>query len=175
MMNRVLVVTTRKFSSSARKGAVDVLADELGVSKRMMPVMNQLFPFGDPFKGNFFQDNQLLPIAPHSIPCDLKETKDTVNFSFEVPGVNKKDLELTIQDLKLYLKAGREAEKTESGENYIKMERFSGSSYRSIALPSTIDVHKDISAKLENGILSVKMHKFPDHGKIESKLQVEIK
>ena len=143
----------------------------MAVSKRLMPVMNHLFPFG----GNFLQDNQLLPIAPHSIPCDLKETKDAVNFSFEVPGVNKKDLHLTIQDQSLHLKAERETEKTERGENFIKMERFSGSSYRSMSLPSTIDVHKDIVAKLENGILSVKMHKFPDHGKIESKLHVEIK
>ncbi len=168
----------KRVFSSNRKGAIDVLADELrdfGGKKMMIPSMNHLFPF-DPFKSQFMPEKMLFPIAQHSILCDLKETKDAFNFAFEVPGVKKQDLHLSIQDQTLQLTAERETSKTESGDDFIKMERFSGTSYRSISLPSTADIHKDITAKMENGVLNVKIHKIPaEQGKTDNKLNIEIK
>jgi HSP20 family protein len=92
---------------------------------------------------------------------DVKETKDAYEFKADVPGIQEKDLEVTLTGNRLTVSGKREAEKEDKSERYYTYERSYGSFTRSFSLPDGADTDK-VRASLDKGVLSVSIPKKPE-------------
>jgi len=115
--------------------------------------------FEDMFRGvPAFPERGTFALEPS---IDLKETDDAVEVEAELPGVDKNDIEVTLEDGTLTIKGEKKVEKEESKAGYYMSERRYGSFLRSVGLPPGVDVEK-ISADFSNGVLKVTLPKIPE-------------
>ena len=102
----------------------------------------------------------------------VNEKVDEKGYHLEVdlPGVNKKDIEISVNEGVLTISGERKLERKEEKENYTRIESFFGRFERSFKLPSDAD-SENIEAKFENGVLklSIPRRKKPEGKKIEIK------
>jgi HSP20 family protein len=89
---------------------------------------------------------------------DVKEEKDHYLIHADVPGVKASDIEVHMQNGVLTIKGKRETESKDQKENYLRVERSSGSFMRQITFPDAIDAGK-IDAKCKDGVLDVVLPK----------------
>ena len=92
---------------------------------------------------------------------DAKETKDAYVFSLDLPGVEQKDIDISVKENVLTISGKREHEETKEDDNYCACERSYGSFSRSFTLPRSADV-EGVSADLKNGVLTVSVAKKPE-------------
>jgi HSP20 family protein len=103
---------------------------------------------------------------------DVAETKNDIVVKAEVPGMDPKEIDISLSDGTLTIRGEKKQEKEEKEENYRYIERSYGSFSRSIQLPK--DVQRDkISATYKNGILKVTLPKSEEVKKKEVKIKVE--
>jgi len=101
---------------------------------------------------------------------DIKETKDAYEVVADVPGVEPKDIDVSLEDGVLTVKGERKSENKDEGEGYTRTERTYGSFYRRFTLPDTADAD-NISAKTEHGVL--KLHIPKKEKALPKKISVE--
>ena len=101
---------------------------------------------------------------------DIKECKDAYEVSADVPGVEPKDIDISLEDGVLTVKGERRAETKDERDSYTRTERNYGSFYRRFTLPDTADAEK-ISAKTEHGVL--KLHIPKKEKALPKKISVE--
>lgn len=89
---------------------------------------------------------------------DIFENKDQLVLEAELPGMNREDFELTIENSVLTLRGERRFEKTSEADNYHRVERAYGSFSRSFTLPQTVS-SEGATAEYKNGVLRVTLHK----------------
>jgi HSP20 family protein len=89
---------------------------------------------------------------------DVSETKDAVMVKAEVPGMESRDIQLSLEDQLLTLKGEKKQEKEEKDEHYYRMERSYGAFVRTVRLPATVDGSK-VTATFKNGLLKVTLPK----------------
>ncbi len=90
-------------------------------------------------------------------PINIAEDENNIYVAMELPGVDVKDLDLTISDKSLILKGERKSDEAE----YIRQERPTGYFQRIINL--NVDVQRDnIKAKMKNGVLEVVLPKVEE-------------
>ncbi|MGB2980769.1 MAG: Hsp20/alpha crystallin family protein [Candidatus Zixiibacteriota bacterium] len=85
---------------------------------------------------------------------DVTEDKDNVVVRAEMPGLNKDDVKISVQDSILTLKGEKKQEKEEKETDYHRIERSYGSFCRSFQLPTTVRADK-IKADYKDGVLSI--------------------
>jgi HSP20 family protein len=85
---------------------------------------------------------------------DVKETADKVVIKAEVPGIDAKDINISITGDVLTIKGEKKSEREEKEENYHVVERSYGSFSRSLVLPAAVEVDK-IEAGYDKGVLTV--------------------
>ena len=85
---------------------------------------------------------------------DIKEEENRFLVFADIPGVDPKDIEITMDKGVLTIRGQREQESEEEREGYKRMERSRGTFYRRFALPDTADV-ENVSARGNNGVLEV--------------------
>jgi HSP20 family protein len=124
----------------------------MGIQERM----NQLF------RNNFagYGDDTLTSGA-WAPAVDVYETSDAVEMTFEIPGVNQKDIKVNIENNLLTVSGEREFEHKDRRDNYHRVERNYGAFQRSFTVPSTVDPNK-INAVFENGLLRLTLAKRPE-------------
>lgn len=86
--------------------------------------------------------------------ANVYEDENTLKVSFELAGVDPKDVEVRFENGTLTVKGERRLEKEEKKENYHRMEVAYGAFTRSFSLPGSIDAEK-ITAESKNGVLTV--------------------
>jgi HSP20 family protein len=91
---------------------------------------------------------------------DLSETMEALVLKMEVPGMDAKDVQVSLQESLLTVKGERKQEKEETGEHYHQVERSHGAFTRSVRLPIGVDGSK-VNATFKNGLLVVTMPKTP--------------
>ncbi|KKO20703.1 MAG: molecular chaperone [Candidatus Brocadia sp.] len=91
-------------------------------------------------------------------PLDLSETADKVTVKAEIPGMDPKEIDISIQGDTLIIKGEKKEEKEEKGKNYYRMERRYGNFTRSVDLPASVDTNK-VTAECKNGVLEITMQK----------------
>lgn len=74
----------------------------------------------------------------------------------ELPGLNREDIEVTVENSTLVLKGARKFDAEVKEENYRRVERTYGTFHRSFTLPITVDASR-VSADFKNGVLTVKL------------------
>jgi HSP20 family protein len=95
---------------------------------------------------------QFMPAA------DMYEDGNSLELRLEVPGVDEKDLEISLQDNVLTVKGERKLENNEKGENFVRQERAYGKFSRSFTLPSSVDP-EHVNANYVNGVLHIRLGK----------------
>jgi len=85
---------------------------------------------------------------------DVKETDKQFKFSVELPGLDEKDVEVTLTDNRLTIKGEKKEEKEEKDENRHLIERSYGSFRRSFTLPADVESGKT-KADFSKGVLTV--------------------
>jgi len=103
---------------------------------------------------------------------DVSETKNDLVVKAELPGMDPKDIEISLNNGLLTIKGEKKQEKEEKDENYHVIERSYGSFTRSVRLPREVQSDK-ISASYKNGVLRVTLPKSEEAKKKEIKIKVE--
>ena len=93
--------------------------------------------------------------AQNIMKTDVKELDDAYEVMVDLPGFNKEDIHLELNDGNLTISAGKSLDKeNESKGNYIRRERVVGNMQRSFYVGEAL-TEEDIRAKYENGILTL--------------------
>lgn len=101
---------------------------------------------------------------------DIGETDKVIEITAELPGLEKKDVELNVADNLLTIRGEKKNEREEKNKDYHLVERSYGAFSRSVELPAGVKI-EDISAEIANGVLKVTV---PKPAPKQSK-QIEIK
>lgn len=129
--------------------------------------------------GKFYLDDFFDDFAPmHKMSkmdimkCDVYEKKGNVFIELDVPGYDKEDIKIDIEDGILTIEATKKDEVEENDEerNYFRKERIYGSFKRQFNI-GNIEEDK-INAKFKNGVLEIS---FPKEEKKETKKSIQIK
>jgi HSP20 family protein len=102
--------------------------------------------------------------------CDVEETDKEIVVKADLPGVDAKDLDISLRDSTLTIRGEKREEKEEKKKDYQRVERFTGQFYRELALPAEADMEK-ISASSSNGVVTVTIPKKP--GALPKKITVK--
>jgi HSP20 family protein len=86
---------------------------------------------------------------------DVRSNEDRVVFAFDVPGVKKEDIDITLERGLLTVKGARQFEAGAAKEQLL-LGRSYGTFNRSFSLPDQLDVEK-LSAKLIDGVLTIEI------------------
>lgn len=105
---------------------------------------------------------------------DVKETGKEIVIETELPGLEEKDISLTVQNGVLTIEGEKKLDYDEEKQNYHVMERRYGSFKRSLRLPDTIDDTK-IDARFDNGVLKVTLPKRPELAGEQHKIEIKKK
>lgn len=92
---------------------------------------------------------------------DVAETDKAIEVTAEMPGVEEKDIKVTLAGDVLTIKGEKKSEKDEKGKDYRLMERSYGMFERSMALPFRAEAGK-VEAKFDKGVLKVTVAKPPE-------------
>ena len=92
---------------------------------------------------------------------DVYEDEKKVVLKLEVPGIEEKDLDVSVENHTLTVKGERKFEKEEKEENFHRIERRYGSFYRAFTLPSTVDT-ENVEASYNAGVLKLELTKKPE-------------
>jgi len=91
---------------------------------------------------------------------DISETKDSLVVKVEVPGMDQKDIRISLQENLLTITGEKTQEKDEKEERYHRVERSYGAFTRGVRLPVGVDGSK-VLATFKNGLLTVTLPKTP--------------
>lgn len=93
--------------------------------------------------------------------ADLVETDDAYEVTLEIPGFDRDDLEVTVDQGVLALTGRRTADHDQEGRTYHLRERVTGQFRRAFSLPNSVNA-EDVSATYEQGVLRVHLPKQPE-------------
>lgn len=112
--------------------------------------------------GRFFRDwsfprlfGEARGVAP---AVDMLDRKDEVILRADLPGLEQKDIDVTVEEEVLTIRGERKGEEEVKEEDYYCCERWAGSFERSLTLPAGVDTDK-VKATFKNGILEVHLPK----------------
>lgn len=124
--------------------------------KQRFPLTNggfaRTFGLEDLFDDDFFSVEKKLPAM------NVKEHEDDFEIEFAIPGFSKDDFEVSMEDDLLYVSAEKSKEDIEDEDNYTRKEFNYSSFTRTLQLPKSVDMTKDVRANYKDGIL--KLHLF---------------
>lgn len=152
MTGRSLIPWRRKDSALEVRRERDPFLSQYDMMDRMLDSFFDM-PFGSRSLQRFDEDLFFPKV-------DVYETEKEIVISAELPGIEEKDIDISLSGSALTISGKKESEEVEKGKSFYRRERSFGSFRRSIELPS--DVKEDqIEAVYEKGILKVTVPK-PD-------------
>lgn len=132
-----------------------VLLEELS---RIQEQMNVLFEQASRGPGPALAEPASASPGAWAPAVDVIELADELVLLAELPGVRREEIELTVQGDELTIAGERRG--AGEGERYLRLERSHGAFRRVVALPPNVDTAA-ISARLEHGVLEVRLAKRP--------------
>jgi HSP20 family protein len=105
-------------------------------------------------------------------PIDLSEDDKAYKISAELPGLDAKDVEVSVSGDRLVLKGEKRQEREEKNKNYYHSERNYGSFQRSFELPASVD-HDRISADFSKGVLIITLPKTAAMQQQQKKIEIK--
>jgi len=151
---------------------------EEGNHKPFMPIetlreeMDQLFDSFFPKSGmpsHWHKSNQGITDVGLA---DVSETDKEIEVAIDLPGIDKKDIDITYADNHLTVEGKREDKREEKGKDFHRLERSFGSFRRSFYIPSEIEEDK-VEAKFSKGVLKISMPKSPEAQKAQKKIEIK--
>ena len=121
----------------------------------MRTTMDRLFDEG------FSRPWRLIPNTNETeatFPVEVSETDEALEIKASLPGVRPEDVEVTVSNGVLSIKAAHEEKTEEKKKDYYRREIRYGSFHRALSLPVSVDADK-AEAKFDNGILQLTLPK----------------
>ncbi|MEZ5857256.1 MAG: Hsp20/alpha crystallin family protein [Hyphomicrobiaceae bacterium] len=103
---------------------------------------------------------------------DVRDEGQQIVIEADLPGVEDKDVTVTVADGVLTIKGERRSQREEKQDDYHLAERSFGKFERALRLPDTVD-ETQIEAKFDKGVLHVTARKRPDAVKSERKIEIK--
>jgi len=145
---------------------IDRLFEDFGAGFWRFPTRRSLFET-EPF----WRRAALAPSAP---AVDVVEKETAYEVTAELPGMDEKNIELTVADDMLTIKGEKREEKEEKKKDYYLSERRFGSFERSFRLPEGVEPDK-VEASFKKGVLTVTVPKTPEAQKKSKEKKIAIK
>lgn len=145
------------FPSERQKTELQPTPQETDPFRALQRRMDHLF---DDFANGYrwpFTNGRDMPMPQ----IDVSETDGEVTIEAELPGVDEKDIDVTVADNLLTIKGEKKQEKEEKKKDYHLTERSYGSFSRSMTLPFDADPKK-IKANFDAGVLKITLPKPPE-------------
>ena len=131
----------------------DPFAELNTLQRQMDRLFRDTFNFNDTLQFNGSSNGgEFVPSA------DVYETPETIQLRLEIPGVDEKDLNISMENGVLTVRGERKLEEGEKEQNFLRMERPYGAFSRSFTLPQTVDTDH-INASYVNGVLMIELTK----------------
>lgn len=144
--------------------------DIFGAMRDEMDRMFERFERGGPrWPTTLWRDNGYAALVPE---LDVRDNGRQLTIEVDLPGLDEKDVSVTLVDGLLTIKGERKCEREESKDNYTIAERSYGAFERSLRLPATVDDGR-IEARFDRGVLKIVAHKRPDAIKAEKKIEIK--
>ena len=124
------------------------------VRPRRHHLSNEIDRMFDSFFGGF--NHKPVKCDCYSPAVDIREGKDQTTLTFSVPGIDKDQLKIVVEDRVLTVSGERKDEHHEENEVRVVSEINYGEFSRSFTLPDTVDTEK-ISADYKNGLLIISL------------------
>lgn len=106
-----------------------------------------------------------------NISLDVVQRPDELVVKASIPGVNPETIDLAIEDNILTLRADKKPDFEDEKSVYLVQERPTGSFYRALRLPETVDGNK-VQSTYENGVLTIVLPKAEEKKKKQIKIQI---
>lgn len=106
-----------------------------------------------------------------NISLDVVQRTDETVVKASIPGVKSEGIDLSIEDNVLTLRAERRPDYEDDQSVYLIQERPTGSFYRALRLPESVDAGK-IQSTYENGVLTITLPKAEEKKKKQIKIQI---
>ncbi|MBF0168949.1 MAG: Hsp20/alpha crystallin family protein [Alphaproteobacteria bacterium] len=105
---------------------------------------------------------------------DVAETDSGFEVTVDLPGMDAKDVKVTLTDGLLTIEGAMKSETREEGKDkeFHRVERHHESVMRSLRLPETVDADK-ITADMEKGVMTIRMQKRPEAARAPRKIEVK--
>ncbi len=152
-----------------KRESVPVRREEFHPFLLLRQEINSLFDYFfrgfeiEPFRGRF---------GAFTPSIDVKESDKDISVIAELPGMDEKDIDVSLTRDALTIKGEKKEEKEEKRKDYYRMERTFGSFTRTIPLPTEIDVDK-VKAEFKKGVLTVTLPKSEKAIKETKKIPVK--
>jgi HSP20 family protein len=101
------------------------------------------------------------PFSGGEVRSDVVATDDAIEVSVELPGLEMKDLEVSVSNDLLTVKGEKKIDRQDEKKGYYLSERSYGSIYRTIPLPPGADGSK-AEASFKNGVLTIRLPHSPE-------------
>lgn len=141
----------------------------------MMAIQNEMNRMFDQF---FTDPFSILPIATGRLAAefnprvDISETDTEVKVVAELPGMEEKDINLTLEDNAVILSGEKKSDLEEKGKTFHRIERTYGSFQRVIPIGVEVDEGK-ANASFKNGVLTITLPKAPEAVKQAKKIAIK--
>jgi HSP20 family protein len=131
---------------------------------RLNPLLNELTSTRDRLNRLFGRNEAwdtegALSVADWAPSVDILEKENEILIKAELPGVESRDVAVTLDNNVLTIKGERHLEKDVKKESYHRMERTYGSFFRSFSLPNTVDTG-NVRAEYKDGLLTLALPKL---------------
>jgi len=97
-------------------------------------------------------------LAEWSPPLDVSETDDAVLVNVEIPGIDPKNLDISVAGDVLTIRGEKAEEERHAGRNFHRVERRYGAFTRTLTLPAVVDADH-VEAKARAGVLEIRLPK----------------
>lgn len=119
--------------------------------------LNRIFGRGLPSRA---ADKDAMIAFDWAPSVDISETNEEFVIKAELPGINKDDVKVAVEDGIVRIQGERKHEKEEKDKKFHRIERSYGSFLRTFSLPMNVDEAK-IQAQFKDGLLTVRLPKSP--------------
>ncbi|MBU0967044.1 MAG: Hsp20/alpha crystallin family protein [Proteobacteria bacterium] len=123
------------------------------------------------WKGSMFRDLMTETNRDWSPRLDVSETDTAIEVIADLPGMEKKDIDISLDNGVLVIKGERKEEHKETDKHVHRMERRYGSFYRALRLPTEVKSDK-IEASFKNGELKITLPKSEEAKKNITRIEV---
>lgn len=134
----------------------------------MIPRRNSFDLLDDIFRDPFFAENE-----SRIMKTDIKEKNDRYLIDIDLPGYEKENIKIDVEDGYLTIHANINTENEEKEGKFVRKERYMGSCSRSFYVGADIE-SDDIKATFKNGILKLEIPKKNENKELSNKKYIEI-
>ncbi len=154
------LIPYRRKSNISRSSPLDLIEDLQSDLYRLFDSSLLNFPANDQFQKNWL---------PHT---DIHDMKDKLVIKTDLPGMEKEDIEVSIEGNTLFIKGEKKHEEKVQDSGCLRSERFFGHFERSLPLTEDIDTSK-VDASFKNGVLTLNIPKHEGAKPKQIKVKVQ--